>query len=367
MKNSIFCFLLILTISACNSENPVELVTIEDGANNSDIVAATGQLWQTIHPGGDTVCSDGSPYSFHIKPGDADKLFVFLNGGGACFSSQTCDDREGNQTFVPRADLPQNDPRMHKGVFDLANPDNPLTDWSMVFVSYCTGDVHLGTLNQVYVTDDGYEFSTRHQGAANARSAINWVEENMSPSKIMVAGASAGSLASAVYAGEIANIYPEADIIQYAGGGAGYRSQAIPTVMAQVGVAGALPPGLYPNIDLSQALFYDFYAMQQDENTSRIRFSLYDTDDDQVQKSFRSLLGDSGLLSDAVRRTYSDLDASNIQVSHFLAKGDTHTILRFDKFYQEQVGEISFIEWFNELLEGRNPSHVDCLNLDDGC
>lgn len=360
MKNLIYCFVLILTVSACNSESTVN-------ANSSDISAANAQTWQTIQSGGDTVCSDGSPYSFHIKPGDQDKLFIFLNGGGACFSSQTCDEREGNQTFVPRADLPQNDPRMHKGVFDLANPNNPLADWSMVFVSYCTGDVHLGTLSQSYLAEDGYEIVIRHQGAANARSAIDWVEENLSPSKIMVAGASAGALASAVYAGEVANIYPEADIIQYAGGGAGYRSQVIPIVMAQIGVADTLPPGLYPNIDLSQALFYDFYAMQQDDNISRIRFSLYDTADDQVQKSFRNLLGDSGLLSDDLRRTYSELDASNIQVSHFLANGNTHTILRFDKFYQEQVGETSFIEWFNALLEGGNPPHVDCLNSDAGC
>jgi len=361
MKHSLFYLVLVLLISACNSEPSTQAL------NDSSTTMAVEQSWQSIQPGGDTVCSGGSPYSFHVKPGEQDKLFIFLNGGGACFSSQTCDDRQGDNIFVQRADLPHNDPNMHQGVFDLDNPNNPLADWSMVFVSYCTGDVHLGTLNQNYVADDGYEFSTRHQGAANARSALNWVKENLSPAKIMVAGASAGALASPVYAGEVANIFPEADVIQYAGGGAGYRSQAIPSVMAHVGVADALPTGLYPNIDLSQALFYDFYSMQQNENTSRIRFSLYDTDDDQVQKSFRRLLGDSGLLSDDLRRTYSDLDGNNIQVSHFLADGDTHTILRFDKFYQEQVGETSFITWFNELLEGEKPSHVDCLNSDDGC
>lgn len=361
MKSSIFYLSLLLLISACNPETGTQAVDV------STTVMGIEQSWQTIETGGDTVCSDGSPYSFHVKPGDQEKLFIFLNGGGACFSAQTCDDRGGSQTFVPRADLPENDPRIYKGVFDLANPNNPLADWSMVFVSYCTGDVHLGTLNQTYVAEDGYETLIRHQGAANARSAINWVEENMSPKKIVVAGASAGALASAVYAGEVAHIYPDADIIQFAGGGSGYRSRAIPVVMAQVGVADALPAALYPNIDLSEALFYDFYAMRQDENTSRIKFSLYDTDDDQVQKSFRSLLGDRGLLSDDLRSTYSDLDTLNIQVSHFLANGDTHTILRFDKFYEEQVDERSFIEWFNELLEGGNPPNVDCLNSDAGC
>lgn len=361
MKNSIFCLVLILVVCACESE------TTTQPLDNSTIAMASGQAWQTIQPGGDTVCSDGSPYSFHVKPGEQDKLFIFLNGGGACFNSQTCDDREGNQTFVPRADLPHNDPRMHKGVFDLDNPNNPLSDWSMLFVSYCTGDVHLGTLNQNYVADDGYETQIRHQGAANVRSAINWIEENMSPNKIMVAGSSAGALASPVYAGAVSNIYPDAEIIQYAGGGAGYRSQTVPSIMAMWGVTDALPSAQYPGFNVNQAMFYDFYNMQQNESTSRIRYSLYDTDEDQVQNQFRFLINDTGVLSDAIRTTYTDLDSNNIQLSHFLADGDTHTILRFDNFYQERVGETSFIEWFNELLENENPSHIDCINSDSGC
>ena len=361
MKNPIFYLALLLLISACNSTSTSQ--TLADSASTM----ASGQNWQTIQPGGDTVCSDGSPYSFHVKPGEQDKLFIFLNGGGACHNSQTCDDREGDTIFVQRADSPHNHPNTHQGVFDLNNPNNPLKDWSMVFVSYCTGDVHLGTREQNYVADDGYEFSIQHQGAANVRSAIDWVEGNMSPNKIMVAGASAGALASPVYAGVIANIYPEAEIIQYAGGAAGYRSQNISSIMTLWGIADALSNDQYPGFPQFQAMFYDFYDMQKNENTARIRYSLYDTVDDQVQNQFRFLINDTGVLSDAIRATYTDLDSINIPLSHFLADGDTHTILRFNNFYQEQVGETSFLEWFNELLAGGNPANVDCINSASGC
>ena len=361
MKHSIFCFVLILAISACSSDNSIQL------ANNSDALLASEQTWQTIQPGGETVCSDGSAYSFDVKPGEQDKLFIFLNGGGACFNLQTCDDREGNQTFVPRADLPQNNPNMHKGVFELSNPNNPLADWSIIFISYWTGDVHIGSMNQNYIADDGHEILIRHQGAANVRSALNWASENYSPDKILVAGASAGAIASPVYAGEAARIYPDAELIQYAGGGAGYRSQTVLSIMALWGVSEALPLGQYPGINLNQAMFYDFYAMQQNESTSRIRFSLYDTADDQAQNTFRSLLGDTSSLSTAIRETYADLDRRDIQVSHYLADGDTHTILRFDNFYQERVGEITFNEWFGNFLEGENSPPVDCIASDTRC
>lgn len=41
--------------------------------------------------------------------------------------------------------LPSDDPRIYSGVFDLANPRNPVADWSFVYVPYCTGDIHSGS------------------------------------------------------------------------------------------------------------------------------------------------------------------------------------------------------------------------------
>jgi len=47
--------------------------------------------WNIIEPGGDTVCSDGTPYKFFVRPGAADKLMVYFQGGGACWTGVTCD------------------------------------------------------------------------------------------------------------------------------------------------------------------------------------------------------------------------------------------------------------------------------------
>jgi hypothetical protein len=40
------------------------------------------------------------------------------------------------------------------GIFDLAHPDNPFAEYSMVFVSYCTGDLHLARMNTTYTNED---------------------------------------------------------------------------------------------------------------------------------------------------------------------------------------------------------------------
>lgn len=152
--------------------------------------------WETISPGGNTQCSDGSDYQFHVKPGNPNKLLVFLNGGGACWNAQTCDISSKRPAYVPRVDLSHNDPNHHSGIFELSNPSNPAKDWTMVFVPYCTGDVHLGSSTQQYKTERGREFTINHFGAINSQAVLDWIADNLSPSQVLVSGASAGALAA---------------------------------------------------------------------------------------------------------------------------------------------------------------------------
>ena len=51
--------------------------------------ATFAQEWETVVPGGDTICSDGSPYRFFVHRGDPGKLLIEFEGGGACWSGST--------------------------------------------------------------------------------------------------------------------------------------------------------------------------------------------------------------------------------------------------------------------------------------
>jgi len=97
--------------------------------------------WNVIEPRGDTVCSDGSPYRFFVRPGASDKLMVFFQGGGACWTGGSCDP-DLEPTY--RINLQEVDPQQYNGIFLAGNPENPLSDHSVVFAPYCTADVHIG-------------------------------------------------------------------------------------------------------------------------------------------------------------------------------------------------------------------------------
>jgi hypothetical protein len=86
----------------------------------------------------DTQCRDGSPAGLAVsRNAESDKLMIFLEGGGACFDTLTCAGNPANAAGQ-RAEI-------KTGLFNRARSENPVKDWNVVYVPYCTGDVHGGT------------------------------------------------------------------------------------------------------------------------------------------------------------------------------------------------------------------------------
>jgi|GEM_PF-989158 len=81
-----------------------------------------------------TQCLDGTPAGFAISHApESSNLMIYLEGGGACFNDG-CDFTAFSLPFSPPSD----------GIFSRDNEANPVRDWSMVYVPYCTGDIHAG-------------------------------------------------------------------------------------------------------------------------------------------------------------------------------------------------------------------------------
>ena len=112
----------------------------------------------------DCMCSDGSEYSFYSRDGDSDVAVLFFNGGGACWNDFTCTVENSSSTGA----YWQN-PTGWGGILDLDNRHNPLIDASMVFVPYCTGDVHMGNTTLSYGDN-----VMHHRGYPNAMSAFDY-------------------------------------------------------------------------------------------------------------------------------------------------------------------------------------------------
>jgi len=322
--------------------------------------------WQTLRPGGDTLCANGTPYEFHARRADSNKVMIFFNGGGACWNGEDCDPANNipGKSINYRVEAsPQwgNDPRAYDGAFALDKPDNPFRDWSQVFVSYCTGDVHLGTRDIDYPRDDGSKLTIHHRGRVNAQAALDYLyEEFPEAQRLFVAGASAGAISSPYYAAEIAQLYPAAAIVQFAGGGGGYRLPPPTELWRNWGVFDQLPSwfdqsryteGSTQLLDLYRAAA----AAQPD-----IRFYLYDTAYDHVQELFHAKLGHPVALYSGLQANLEDLQESLPYMRSYVAAGEFHTLLRYSELYSVETNGVKTLDWVNSIAAGEEVDSVSC-------
>jgi pectinacetylesterase len=100
----------------------------------------------------DARCRDGSSTGIGVRihPGATQTAFYF-EGGGACFHDASCVINDVFQSFDATAFSAWATATGSAGIFDPARDDNPLRGWNMVYVPYCTGDVHAGDREHVDV------------------------------------------------------------------------------------------------------------------------------------------------------------------------------------------------------------------------
>ena len=185
--------------------------------------------WNKIGLSDATFCSDSSEYYLMSKRGKTNNLIIHFAGGGACWDDETCTTpiefnlstavkmgayRKVTSYYIDK--IPKGLPNFMKGVFDNDNPENPFQDWNIVFIPYCTGDIHIGNA----VNEYSYEEQSRqvfHNGQNNVQEALKWIQQHFkNPNKILLSGSSAGGFASLFYSQSIAETYNQSKVYQLA-------------------------------------------------------------------------------------------------------------------------------------------------------
>ena len=320
--------------------------------------------WNVFEPGGDTVCSDGTPYRFHVYQGDPAKVLFYLEGGGACWDSMNCDpDLRPSYTV----NLNGINPEGSHGILAMDHPENPFADYTVVYAPYCSGDVHLGDSERRYNAaamngHEPHELHIRHRGWVNGSSARTWLYTHVfTPQQIFVTGSSAGSIPSPFYAVKIAEQYPNATVVQLGDGSGGYRGFAnfspyevwhVDRVVSDLSHIATIPA--------DQFSFHHLYLAAAREN-SQIRFASYDNAEDDVQKQFLALGGTpTESLRPLLEQNLQELGAELDAFHYYVAGGTMHTILRRPEVYSYEVNGVRFVDWIAGLARNEPVANVMC-------
>jgi hypothetical protein len=318
--------------------------------------------WNRIDGGPGTHCAGDQPFAFFARQGDPRRLMIYFQGGGACWNSSNCDLR-GKPTFDPWVDSTDS-PAHAGGIFDLANASNPVRDFSMVFVPYCTADLHLGARTLTYYTtsvaEAARDFTIHHAGAANVSNVLEWVYASVArPELVFVAGSSAGAIPSPMYAAQIARHYRQARVVQLGDAAGGYHASAIPGILARWGAMEMLRrDSAYRAVDSAAMTFETLYIVSA-RQVPRATFAQFNTAEDGTQLAFLEQLGERGVpLPSLLAFNLNKIRNQNLAFRSYTAPGSLHTILQRPAFYTLTVDNVRVRDWVAALIEGRDVPDV---------
>lgn len=333
----------ILFLSACHSPTAVN--------PDSSLPALTDlpQNWTKIEPAGDTRCAHNTPYAFWVHPGTTNKVIIYFQGGGGCYSAETCGLAGSYKDAVTDNDNPA---YTTSGIFNFNRPENPFREYTMVFVPYCTGDVHAGNRAETYTTQSGHTFDIYHRGYVNAHTALNWVYDNFEqPDSIFITGCSAGSIGSILHTPHVIQHYPETAVIQLGDSGGGLTSYILWDIDADYD-AGDYFPSWIPNMQekIAHSFTVSAFTIAVANYYPTYIFAQYNAANDSTQR--RYFIADGGAEEDfaaALQASLTEIHNNSNNFRSYTAEGERHCILKYTNFYVEETGGIRFRDWVANL------------------
>ncbi|MGE0787656.1 MAG: pectin acetylesterase-family hydrolase [Sandaracinaceae bacterium] len=178
------------------SDASVDAGMRSDAGPGGDPFVAPADTWTVVEVDG-TECGNGSvmPVAVNLHPG-SDHVFIFLQGGGACWDNLTCfvlGSASHIQDTLTEATVLGEAARLDPFLANRNPAVGPFPDANFVYVPYCTGDLHAGT----HVTDYGGGRTVHHVGAHNMDRILERMFATVSgASRVWVGGASAGGYGS---------------------------------------------------------------------------------------------------------------------------------------------------------------------------
>lgn len=344
--------------------------------------------WQEIVPSGPVYGPDGASYEascsaypgtdptfrFWARMGKSDRTVVYFEGGGACWDNLTC-------TF-PSAGLPAQVPQFYTpaiptgfdpstigGLFRTDRADNPVRDWNIVYIPYCTGDIHTGSATRTYA-NVGHpvfplpaQFEIQHRGFDNFMVVLDWMKRQRAPAQILVTGVSAGGYGATANFPWIEETFKNARVSLLADASQGVTTAAFdsgdpgrnawnPQLAPWVfGPAPSMVPGLELMRTVAQA-------------HPRSKVAQFTTALDGVQIGFYGLqkvyYPPGGTCADPAadwsQQMLGALTADAAEVPNFryyLAAGSYHTLLRDENYYAEASAGVPFSGWLGQMLKNQ--------------
>lgn len=170
--------------------------------------------WYTYRPEG-CICSNGAPYYSTLKVGTENKLMIVFCGGGVAVDAHGAARPnaflpvEGEDTFYIGDTFVMGYVTGLLGIAKMRE-DNPFRNWSVLSVSYASGDFHTGIADFAYDDPEKGKGVCYHHGYTNYRAMVEKMKQLVpNPDKLLVTGYSGGGFAAALLTDDVMKLFPD--------------------------------------------------------------------------------------------------------------------------------------------------------------
>jgi len=323
---------------------------------DGDPIEAPANAWTWVDfP--DAKCRDGSTTGIgvNLNP-DSTEVAIFLMGGGACWTGLTC---ASNPSSYGSADF--NGMNLGSGIFDRTNADNPIADWNLIFVPYCTGDVHAGSNPDGMVAGSPQMFV----GYDNIKAYLNRIVPTFpNATKVLLTGSSAGGFGAASTSYLVQRTFGDVEVVTLDDAGPAMRGEYLAPCLQTAwrdtwGLDETFLGACGSNCPDDSDFLVDYVKWVSDEYPTR-RSALLSTTGDQVIRGFFGL-GENECASLSPMSTqkfqeglnaFADEVQDNPQFGIYYAPGSVHTFLGGSGYYNTEVNGVRLVDFVSDLIDG---------------
>ena len=355
---SMLGILLLVSLSACGDDapggtdadvGPTPEAGAEGGPGMVQPIEAEPQTWTWVDfP--NSRCGNGEPTGIGVSLNpDSDRLYIFLEGGGACWNEVTCyggggeepiasNISDGYDAYSFELDLGM----FYRNSFARTDMDNPLRDYNMVYVPYCTGDVHSGDNIAMH---GGRE--THHAGGANVSAFMERVAVTLPDVEyVVLAGRSAGGFGSLGAWNRVKAAFPEVRVDMFNASGPAPPAESIGGGLYDLWrAAWGYDPMIPADCDGcagSLDRLFGYYADRYPDH----RFALTSYSQDAVIASFfnQSIEEFEVMLKTILRTHFTTRD----NLHYFVTPGDLHTML--GAWTMVEQNGVTVRDWMGQMI-----------------
>lgn len=356
-KITFYLFVLVLTISCKKDMGKPDLL--------ADLPTNT---WNWIDVDS-MFCRDGSQTGIGIRLTNSENLIIFLEGGGACFDASTC---ESNPSKFAQNDFENfiSQERLNSGIFNNSKNENPFKDWNVIYVPYCTGDVHSGNTNSG--TPLGVSDLQRFNGYKNFEAVMTAISNhfnNKNVKKVALTGVSAGGFGTLINFDQLANTFKSSELYLINDSGPLTNDLNVLPFCLQFGLQFIFRiPIAAEIIDCCEnpsgySVIHTYLARKYPQHHFALISYLTDPT---IRFFFRFGQGEctnaNDISEEAIKTSFiklrDDLLIPEPNWSSFFADENWHTFLTFDnRFYETKVKDVYLYEFFESVLS-KESNHI---------